>query len=124
VFNEASIPPQALITSVQQGLIIVRAAMGVASDMYAWSSGVSLADLEGLGPAGTGIPAADAGQILSAIKDAYALSCFYNTGLPPSGYPQPPSAYRHRASAQVRRSSCGGQRHWRPGGSRSWRRTC
>lgn len=96
MFNSANLTPAQLIASVTQGLVQVRAAMDVAADMYAWSSGVAPADLEGIGMA-----PADAGAILSAIADANALSQYYNAGLPPGSYPQPPSAYPYGTSQRI-----------------------
>lgn len=99
MFNSANLSPQGLITNVQQGLIAIRTAMNTADDMYAWSSGVALADLEALGP--TGMAQADAQAILTAIADAHALSQYYNVGLPPGTYPQPPSSYVYGASQRI-----------------------
>lgn len=98
LFNSANTNAPQLIAAVTQGLIIVRNAMDVANSMYAWSSGVSPSDLEAVG---SGIAPADAGAILSAIADAHALSSFYNTGLPPGSYPQPPSAYVYGISQRI-----------------------
>lgn len=96
MFNSTNLTPGQLIAAVQQGLVAVRNAMNVADDLYAWSSGVSLSDLES-----TGMSPADAQAILSAIADAHAISSLYNAGLPPGTYPQPPSAYVYGASQRL-----------------------
>lgn len=70
-----------------------RAALEQCYDLYRWSSGVAAADL-----AAIGFAAADAAVLLSAIADANAEYVTYNTGLPPSSYPQPPTAYPYAAS--------------------------
>lgn len=97
VFNSANFSPGMVAQNVTQGLIVIRTAMNVAEDLYLWSSGVALADLV----AGAGLAQTDAQAIQTAIADAYALNRFYNTGLPPAGYPQPPSAYVYGASQRI-----------------------
>jgi hypothetical protein len=58
--------------------------------------GVVPADLQGIGFTPT-----DAASILSAVADANALAQYYDTGLPPSSYPQPPAAYVYGQSQRV-----------------------
>lgn len=85
---------QAIVTQqVQAKLTALQDALNAVTSLYQWSSGVSAADLEALG-----FSAADAGAILSAVADAHAVAQIYVTGLPPSTYPQPASAYVYEAS--------------------------
>src|SRR5690348_3829278 len=72
-----------------------RRALEVVNDLYAWSSGVSAADLEA---APYSMSASDAAALLSAIADAHAEYLLHTTGLPPGTYPQPSSAYVYAAS--------------------------
>lgn len=76
-----------------QKLIALRAALDDVADLYKWASGLAVADLTTLGMSTPG-----ANALLSAIADAHALSLIYTTGLPPSTYPQPASAYVYAAS--------------------------
>lgn len=99
MFNAANLSPQGLIAQVSNGLVVIRAGMDIADDLYAWSSGVSAGDLTSLGP--NPMSSGDANAILSAIADAHALAGLYNTGLPPGTYPQPPSAYVYGASQRI-----------------------
>jgi len=82
-----------LLMGIQATLGNIRNAMSDAAKLYAWSSGVAQADLEGLG-----FSAADATAVLTACNDANALAQYYFTGAPPAGYPQPASEYRYGAS--------------------------
>lgn len=67
---------QAQVTAqVQQVLRNVRAAMEQAQDLYAWTSGLAAADLEGVG-----YSPADAQDILNAAADANSLAVLYNGG--------------------------------------------
>jgi hypothetical protein len=93
LFNSANLTPQSVIAQVSQGLVIVRAAMDVAGDLYAWSSGVAESDLEGIG-----MSSGDAGAILSAVADAYGLNRHYNTGVADGTYP---SGYIFGASQRI-----------------------
>lgn len=96
MFNSANLQPGQVIAQVSQCLVVIRNAMDVADNLYAWSSGVSLADLEGIG-----MSQADAQALQSAIADAHAISSLYNNGLPPGTYPQPSSAYAYGASQRL-----------------------
>lgn len=96
MFNSANINQAQVINNVQQGLTIIRAAMNVAENLYAASSGLAPSDLTGIGMA-----SGDANAILSACADANALSLYYNTGLPPGTYPQPSSTYVYGASQRL-----------------------
>lgn len=94
--------PQVLVNSVQQGLVQIRNAMNVAADLQAWAAGVTPEELTRVG--GTPFPVLtldEAKALLTAIADAYALSCYYNTGLPPAGYPQPGAPYVYGASQRI-----------------------
>lgn len=78
---------------VQQKLIALRAALDDCQALQQWSAGVPATDLEAIG-----YNAADASALQSAIADAAAVAAIYTTGLPPSAYPQPPTAYVYGAS--------------------------
>lgn len=82
-----------LLSQVQQSLIALRNAINVVGNFESWASGISAADLTPLG-----FSTADANTLLSAIADAAAVAQLYKTGLPPSTYPQPASAYVYAAS--------------------------
>jgi hypothetical protein len=82
-----------VLANVQTKLSQLRAALQDIDDVYSWSSGVSEADLVGLG-----FTPADADALLSAIQDAHAEHLIHTTGLPPATYPQPASAYIYAAS--------------------------
>jgi primosomal protein N'' len=84
---------QNVLQNVTQTLNQLRAALEQAQNTYKWTSGLQVSDLVTLG-----FTTADAQSILSACADANALASFYNTGLPPGTYPQPPSAYIYGAS--------------------------
>lgn len=77
----------------QSRLRDLRQALRAAQDLQAWLSGLSVADLTGIG-----FTTEDAQDIKSAVADAAALTSLYDTGLPPASYPQPPSAYHYGAS--------------------------
>lgn len=62
-----------------------------------WLAGISLADLEDA-TAGMGFSPQYAQALKTAFADADAARQFIETGLPPSTYPQPPSAYIYAAS--------------------------
>jgi len=74
-------------------LVALRAALEAVNDLQGWASGVSPADLEGIG-----FSAGDASTLLSAIADAGALYSIYSAGQPPGTYPQAASAYIYAAS--------------------------
>jgi hypothetical protein len=83
-----------VLSMVQSKLIAVREALDSITDLYGWTSGLLPADIE----TATGLDANDAGTLLSAVSDANAVAVFYDTGLPPSQYPQPSTAYPYAAS--------------------------
>lgn len=82
-----------VLASIQGKLVNLRNALDAVKDLYGWASGISAADLVALG-----FSTADAPTLLSAMADANALAQIYETGLPPSTYPQPPSAYVYAAT--------------------------
>jgi len=92
MFNAQYTQPGQLIGQVQQGLMAMRAAMAAVSDMYAWSSGVSSAEL-----VACGLPQADADALLSAIADAHGIAMIFNTGSDPRN---PPANYVYGASVR------------------------
>lgn len=82
------------LASIQAKLKALRDALGDIEDLYGWSSGIAATDLE----ADLQFNDADAQSILSAIADANALAQVYNTGNPPSSYPQASSVYVYSAT--------------------------
>jgi hypothetical protein len=81
---------------VNNAISLLKQHRGILNDLagyYAWSSGITAADLEALG-----LDAATAAGLLSAIADAHAEFQIHNTGLPPASYPQPASAYVYAES--------------------------
>jgi hypothetical protein len=93
--NDPNLTGQQVAAQVTQRLTTLRNALDGVGDLYGWTSGVALSDLEGLG-----LSAAWAGQLLSAVADAHALAQIYATGQPPGSYPQAASAYVYAASQQ------------------------
>lgn len=86
-----------ILASIQGKLINLRNALNDAQSLYTWSSGISAADLEGVG-----FSPSDSAALLAAISDADALAQIYRTGQPPGagegGYPQATSSYVYAAS--------------------------
>jgi hypothetical protein len=72
-----------LTMNTQQRLVALRTAFQGVQELYAWTSGQSAAALEGMG---------------FSASDANALASINATGLPPSTYPQPGTAYVYAAS--------------------------
>ena len=93
VFNPGGSTAASIITVTRQKLLALRTALEGVADLYIWSSGLSAADLEAVG-----FSAGDAATLQSALADADAIAQIYQTGLPPSTYPQPSSAYVYGAS--------------------------
>jgi hypothetical protein len=93
IFNAAQQVSGSVIINVQAKLVALRKAFDDIATLYAWSSGVSSADLQAIG-----FSAADAATILSAIADAHAEYLIRTTGQPPGTYPQAASAYVYAAS--------------------------
>lgn len=84
---------QQILLRVQNALMQLRAAYNNIEDVYKFTSGITAADLTGLG-----FSATDASDILAAIADAHAEIVLHNSGLPPASYPQPPTAYVYSAA--------------------------
>ncbi len=81
---------------VTSRLVNARRALREAADVYAWLSAYSSADLVAVG-----FTQEDADALFSAAADISALYGIYTTGLPPSSYPQPASAYVYANSGRV-----------------------
>lgn len=96
LFDQGNVNPSAIIANAQGKLISLRKALEDCHDLFRWSSGTALTDLEAIG-----FNASDAQTVLTAIADANALYVLYNTGLPPSTYPQPSSSYQYAASQSL-----------------------
>lgn len=96
VFNPTANNSGVIAGNVQQKLQVLRNALESCNDLFRWSSALSSADLEAVG-----FSATDAQSLLTAVADANALYVLFNTGLPPSTYPQPPSAYIYATSQAV-----------------------
>lgn len=77
-------------------LLALRRALADAATFQAWLAAQADADLNGIG-----MSEADVNMLRPAAADASALSVMYNTGLPPSTYPQPPVAYVYSASQRL-----------------------
>lgn len=89
----AGIDEAQVLSLVQGKLVTLRNALEAVADLHGWSSGIAASDLVSLG-----FSQADANTLLAAIADANAVAQIYSTGLPPSTYPQPGSAYVYAAS--------------------------
>lgn len=76
---------------IQSKLFALRQALGDIQDLQKWAAGLTLTDME----TATGLSAADAGTVKSAIADGSALGDLYAVGQPPSSYPQAASAYAY-----------------------------
>lgn len=74
----------------------LRDALDAIEDFQAWLTTQTTAQLTGLG-----FSATDVSELQSAMADANAMNDLYNTGLPPSTYPQPTSAYVYGASQRI-----------------------
>jgi hypothetical protein len=77
------------LSTIQGQLKALRDALHTIEELYAWSSGLSQADME----AATGNSPADALVTMSAIADAFAIRQIYNTGQAPANYPQVVNPY-------------------------------
>ena len=90
--------PAQVQSLIQSALIGHRAALNRITDLYRWTSGLTLSDME----TAAGLSAADAAVYLSAVADANAEVQIHLTGFPPGTYPQPATGYPYSASqAQV-----------------------
>jgi hypothetical protein len=93
IFGAGNISIGQLVQQATSLLKSHRDILAAITNLHDWVSAQSTTDLEGLG-----ISAADLGALLAAIADAAAEAQIHNTGLPPSTYPQPASAYVYAAS--------------------------
>jgi hypothetical protein len=82
-------PPAQVAANIVSRLASLRNALQEVQNLYAWSSGTTAADFETY----SGYSTEDGPSVQAAIADANALAEIYLTGLPPSTYPQPASAY-------------------------------
>lgn len=83
---------------IQSALAQHRAALRQIQNVYAWTSGLTQADME----TAAGLSAADASTYLSAMADANAEANIHFTGAPGGSYPAPASDYVYAATqAQV-----------------------
>jgi len=87
----ASISAEAIATCTE-----LRGAAVRAVQLHDWLAGISDADL-----IAAGFKQADLDMCKAAVADAAAVAQILNTGLPPSTYPQPPSAYVYAASMRL-----------------------
>lgn len=85
-----------IVNRSTQFMINLRDTFEEITDMEAWVSAQSDADLEALG-----FSAGDLSMLRSALADAAALGLIYTTGLPPGTYPQPSSAYVYATSQRA-----------------------
>lgn len=88
---------QQVVARIQAKLMTLRNSLEDARDLQKWAAAVTQEDIE----MAAGLSAEDAATLLSAIADASALADFYDTGLPPSTYPQPASAYVYGQSQRA-----------------------
>ena len=83
MFNASGLNAQQITGTVQSILARHRDSLQLLAGMYAWSSGVSNAELVAVGFSST-----DAATLQGAIADAHAEYLIHTTGQAPSGYPQ------------------------------------
>lgn len=83
----------ALVASIQNAIKALRDDLYNIQKLHAWSSGVSTAELVGLG-----LSTSDANALLSAINDANAIAQIYQSGQAPGTYPQVTGPYPYQAS--------------------------
>lgn len=76
VFNGDGKTAQSVTNSVQVRLGALRRALGDIEDLYAWTSGVSPADLA----TATGLSQSDAQSIFDAVADAHWVAVMYGGG--------------------------------------------
>lgn len=87
-----------IMARVSGALVNHRQAMEVLNSIYAWTSGITAADLEAAPPNGPGLSVVDANAVLTAVADAHAEYLIHVTGQAPSSYPQVSSPYVYAAS--------------------------
>ncbi len=85
VFNASGQSAAAIINNVTGRLIAHHRALADLAGLYAWTSGLSAADLTA---APLSMASADANAILAAVADAHAEYLIHTTGQAPGSYPQ------------------------------------
>jgi hypothetical protein len=96
----SNITAGAIVGTAITRLLALRTALEDIADLQASLSEVSATELDPIFT-NAGMTSSDVSAVLSAVADANALTQIYNTGLPPSSYPQPPSAYPYAASQRA-----------------------
>jgi hypothetical protein len=98
IFNAQNQTAAGVINTIAGVLARHRAVLNDINDLYAWTSGISAADLEALSGA---MPSGDAGDLLAAVADAHAEYLIHTTGQAPSSYPQVTGTPYVYAASQV-----------------------
>lgn len=88
-----------IVSNIQASLVRLRKALDDCADLQEWGAGVSAADVAAV-PGGN-LTVDDATALLAALNDANALNEYYNEGLPPPSYPQPPEKYVYGQSQRA-----------------------
>jgi hypothetical protein len=83
--TSTGLSPAQIVSLIQAALVAHRDSLFNIAELYQWTSGLAVADMEAAGD----LSAADAATYLSAVADAYAEYQNHLTGVPPSTYPQP-----------------------------------
>lgn len=94
----AGITQAYIVNNAQAKLAALRRALEDVADFDKWLSSYAPADLEA---APVSMDAVSAQAIFNAFADASALAQIYLSGMPPSTYPQPASAYVYATSQRV-----------------------
>jgi hypothetical protein len=90
--------PAQVVSLIQTKLIAHRNALNDLQDLYRWTSGLAVADME----TAAGLSAADASTYLSAVADGNAEANTHYNGTPGGAYPAPSSDYIYaNTQAQV-----------------------
>lgn len=94
----AGITEAYIVNNAQAKLAALRNALEDCENFYLWLIANSQSDLEA---APISMDTASTSALFTAFADANALYQIYATGLPPSTYPQPASAYVYATSQRV-----------------------
>lgn len=94
----AGITQQYIVNNAQAKLSALRNALIDCEQFNQWLITNAQADIEA---SPISMDTASTTALFSAFADAHALYSIYTTGLPPSTYPQPPSAYTYATSQRV-----------------------
>lgn len=86
--------PAQVQSLIQNAMAAHRNALRTLQDLYGWSSGLAVADME----TAAGVSEADATTYLSAIADGNAEANTHFTGTPGGSYPAPSSDYIYAAT--------------------------